>query len=52
MLVKGYTNQLCGEKPLDLRMGVPALTSNFDGLSVTLIETHHKAAINAPYMRR
>jgi hypothetical protein len=38
MLIKGYINQLCGEKPTDVRMGLPALATNFVGLSVTLIE--------------
>jgi hypothetical protein len=48
MLIKDYINQLCGETPTDLRMGVPAPTMNFVGLSVTLTETHRKAGINAP----
>jgi hypothetical protein len=30
-------------------MGFPATTSNFASLSVTLIETQRKAAINTPY---
>jgi hypothetical protein len=46
MLIKGYINHLCGETPTDLRMGVLAHATNFVGLSVTLIETHRKAAIN------
>jgi hypothetical protein len=51
MLIKGYIHQECGETPTDLRMGVPALTTTctFAGLSVTLNETHRKAAIHAPY---
>jgi hypothetical protein len=35
--------------PIDVRMGVPPPVTNFDGLSVTLIETQRKAAINATY---
>jgi hypothetical protein len=49
MLMRGYINQLCGETPTDLRMGVPAPTTNFVGLTVTLTETQRKVAINAPY---
>jgi hypothetical protein len=49
MLIKGYINELRGETPADLRMGVPAPTSKLVGLSVTLIETQRKAPINAPY---
>jgi hypothetical protein len=30
-------------------MGVPAPTTNFVGLSLTLIETQHKAALNYTY---
>jgi cytochrome P450 len=30
-------------------MGVPAPTINFVGMSVTLIETHRKAAMKSPY---
>jgi hypothetical protein len=43
MLIKGYIYQLCGET---LRMGVPASTRDFVGMSVTLTETKRKAAIN------
>jgi hypothetical protein len=32
--------------PTDMRMGVVVPTTNFDGLHVTLTETHRKAAIN------
>jgi hypothetical protein len=39
MLIKGYTCQLCGETPIDLRMGVPAPTTNYNGMSVTLTTT-------------
>jgi hypothetical protein len=49
MLIKGYINHLCGETPTDLRMGVPAPTTNSVGLSVTLIETPRKAAINSKF---
>jgi hypothetical protein len=49
MLIKGYTKQVCGGIPIDLRMGVPAPTISFVGMTVTLIETQRKAAINAPY---
>jgi hypothetical protein len=49
MFIKGYIKQLCGESPTDLRMGVPAPTTNLDGLSVTLTETQRETAINAPY---
>jgi hypothetical protein len=49
MMTKGYINQLCGEMPNELRMGVPSLTTNFVDMSVTLIETPRKAAVNAPY---
>jgi hypothetical protein len=49
MLVKGHTNRLCGETPTDLRMGVPAPTTNFDGLPITLTETQRKTAINSRY---
>jgi hypothetical protein len=37
------------ETPTDLRMGVPAPTTNFVGLIVTLTETQCKAAINSRY---
>jgi hypothetical protein len=49
ILIKGYINQICGENPTDLRMGVPAPTTNFDGLSITLIEMQRKAAIISTY---
>jgi hypothetical protein len=39
MLIKGYVNKLCGETPTDLRMGIPANVTNFDGYCVTLTET-------------
>jgi hypothetical protein len=48
MLIKGYFNQLCGETPIDLRMGVPATTTKFASVEVTRIETQRKATINAP----
>jgi hypothetical protein len=47
MLIKGYINQLCGETPPDLRMGVPAPTTSFVGLDVKLTETQRKATIHA-----
>jgi hypothetical protein len=49
MLIKSHINRVCGEKPTDLRMGVPAPTTNFTGLTVTLTETPRKAAINSRY---
>jgi cytochrome P450 len=52
MLIKGYINQLCGETPTNLRMGVPAPITNFDDMSAAPTETHCKAAINAPYQSR
>jgi hypothetical protein len=48
MLTRGYINQLCGETPTDLRMGVPAPKTKFSGFSVTVIETQRMAAINYP----
>jgi hypothetical protein len=47
MLIKGYINHLCGETPNDLRMRVPAPTTSFAGVEVTLTETQCKATINA-----
>jgi glyceraldehyde-3-phosphate dehydrogenase/erythrose-4-phosphate dehydrogenase len=49
MMIKGYINELCGEKLTDLRMRVPTHTTNVAGMSVTMIETQQKAAISAPY---
>jgi hypothetical protein len=49
ILIKCYANQLCGETSIDLRMGGPAPVTNLDGLSITLIETQRKAAINATF---
>jgi hypothetical protein len=50
MLIKGDINQLWGETPTDLRMGVrPDPVTKFVGLGVTLTETPRKAAINATY---
>jgi hypothetical protein len=46
MLIKEYTNQLCGETQTNLRMGVLAPTTNFVGLSVTLIEARREVATN------
>jgi hypothetical protein len=42
MLIIGYINQLRGETATDLRMGVPALTANFNGLPVTPTETQRR----------
>jgi hypothetical protein len=39
ILRNGCLNQMCGETPFDLRMGVPAHVTNFVGLSVTITET-------------
>jgi hypothetical protein len=47
-----HCNQLCGETPTGSRRGVPAPTSNFACLEVTLTTTKRKAAINAPYQSR
>jgi hypothetical protein len=49
MLIEGYNIQLCGVMPTDLRMGVPALTTNFPCLSGTFIKTQRKAEISSPY---
>jgi hypothetical protein len=49
MLIKGYINRLCGERRIDLRMGVPAPTTKFAGMSVTPTETQRKASVNVPY---
>jgi hypothetical protein len=49
ILIKGHINHLCGEMPTDLRIGIPAPTTNFVGLTVTLTETQRKAAINSRY---
>jgi hypothetical protein len=47
MLIKGHINHLCGEKPTDLRMDIPAPTTNFIGLTVTRTETQRKATNNS-----
>jgi hypothetical protein len=39
---------MCGETPTDLRMRVPAPTTNFVGMTVTLDDTQRQEAINAP----
>jgi hypothetical protein len=49
MLITGHIYRLCGETPTDLRMGVPAPTTNFVGLTVTLTKTQRKAAIYSSY---
>jgi hypothetical protein len=47
--IRGHINQLCGETPTDLRVGLPMPTRNIAGLHVTLTETQRKAAINSPF---
>jgi hypothetical protein len=49
MLIRSNNNRLCSETPTDLRMRVPAPTTNFVGLTVTLTETRRKAAIYPRY---
>jgi hypothetical protein len=49
LLIRGYINQLCGETPTDLHVGIPMPTQNLAGLHVTLTETQRKAAINSPF---
>jgi hypothetical protein len=49
LLIRGYINQLSGETQTDLRVGTPMPTTIFAGLSVTLTETQHKAAVKSPY---
>jgi hypothetical protein len=49
MLIRGHINQLCGETPTDLRMGVAARTNTFAGLTVTLTETQRKVVTISPY---
>jgi hypothetical protein len=49
LLIRGYINQLCGETPTDLRVGMPIPTTNLAGLLVTLTETQRKAAVNSPF---
>jgi hypothetical protein len=51
-LIKGYINKLFGETPNDLRMGIPAPTTNFVGISVILTKTQRKVAINETYQYR
>jgi 8-oxo-dGTP pyrophosphatase MutT (NUDIX family) len=48
LLIRGHINQLCGETPTDLRVGMPMPTRNLAGLPVTLTETQRKAATNSP----
>jgi hypothetical protein len=52
MLIKGFINQFYGETPTDLRMRIPAPTTNFVGMIVTMTETQRKDAMNAPYQSR
>jgi hypothetical protein len=49
LLIRGYINQLCGETPTDLRVGIPMPTTNLAGLPVTLTDTRRKAAVNFPF---
>jgi hypothetical protein len=49
LLIRGHINQLCGETPTDLRVGMQMPTRNLVGLHVTLTETQRKAAINSPF---
>jgi hypothetical protein len=49
MLIQGYINQLCRETPTHLRMKIPAPTTTFIGLTITLTETQRKAAIKSAY---
>jgi ADP-ribose pyrophosphatase YjhB (NUDIX family) len=48
LLILGHINQLTGEGPTDLRVGMSMPTQNLAGLPVTLTETQRKAAINSP----
>jgi hypothetical protein len=49
LLSRGYINQMCGETPTDLRVGMPVPTRNLAALPVTLTETQRKDAINFPF---
>jgi ADP-ribose pyrophosphatase YjhB (NUDIX family) len=49
MLIRGYINKLCGHTVIDLRMRVPAPTTNFVGLPVTLTENQPKTAIDSKF---
>jgi hypothetical protein len=49
LLIRGHINQLTGEGPTDLRVGVPMPTHNLAGLHVILTETQRKAVINSPF---
>jgi ADP-ribose pyrophosphatase YjhB (NUDIX family) len=49
LLIRGYVNQVCGEIPTDLRVGMPIPTTNLVGLLVTLTETKRKATANLPF---
>jgi hypothetical protein len=49
ILIKDYVNQLCGETPTDLRIGVPVNVTNFVELSIKLTEMQRKAAVNSTY---
>jgi hypothetical protein len=35
MLIRGYINQVCGQTPIDMRMGTPVPTTNFDDFTLT-----------------
>jgi hypothetical protein len=49
LLIRGYINQLCGETPTHLRVGMPIPTTNLACLHVTLTKTQRKAAVNSPF---
>jgi 8-oxo-dGTP pyrophosphatase MutT (NUDIX family) len=48
LLIRGHINQLSGETPTDLRVGMPIPTRNLAGLHVNLTKTQRKAAISSP----
>jgi hypothetical protein len=47
LFIRGHINQLCGETPTDLRVGMPMPSRNPARLPLTL--TQRKAAINSPF---
>jgi hypothetical protein len=48
-IIRGFINLLCGDTPTDLRMGVPAPTTNFVCLTAPINETQRLAAISSRY---
>jgi ADP-ribose pyrophosphatase YjhB (NUDIX family) len=48
LLIRGYINQLSGQTPTDLSVGIPMPKTNLAGLHVTLTETERKVAVNSP----